>query len=81
MTKKIKGIYLMTCSLGPVNKSKHSQLMRQALLDLSESNIHFQKVNAQACVDRPRFYEGFQQIGYLDQPFSAIVEKQWLKLY
>ena len=80
MNEKIKGIYLMTCSLGQVNKSKHSQLMRKALLDLSESNTDFQKVNAQASVDRPRFYEGFQQIGYLDQPFSVIVEnfQVWL---
>ena len=54
--------------------------MRQALRDLMESNIHFQKVNAKASNDRPRFYEGFQQIGYFDQPFYKIVEnfQVWL---
>lgn len=80
MENKIKGIYLMTCSLGTMNQSKHSQLMRQALLDLMESNTHFQKVNAQASIDRPGFYEGFQQIGYFDQPFYVIVEnfQVWL---
>lgn len=70
----------MTCSLGTINKSKHSRLMRQALLDLMESNTHFQKVNAQVSIDRPRFYEGAQQIGYFDQPFDVIVLnfKKWL---
>jgi hypothetical protein len=81
MANKIKGIYLMTCSLGTANKNKHSQLAGQALRDLKASNTDFQKVHAQASIDRPRFHEAFQQIGYLGQPFDVIASnfKRWLQ--
>ena len=80
MENKIKGIYLMTCSLGTLSESKHSQLAGQALRDLNSSNPDFQKVHRRASIDRPRFHEGFQKIGYKDQPFDVIVSNfmRWL---
>ena len=80
MANEIKGIYLMTCSL-TLNKEKHSQLTSYALEDLLASNTDFQKVNAQASIDRPRFHEGFQKIAYFGQPFDVIVSNfySWLQ--
>jgi hypothetical protein len=80
MADKIKGIYLMTCSLSTLSESKHSQLAGQALRDLNKSNPDFQEVHKQASRDRPRFHEGFQKIGYKGQSFDTIVSNfmRWL---
>ena len=68
----------MTCGLGTVNKSKHTQIAGQALRDLMESNDHFHKLHAQAIIDRPRFYESYQNIDSFGQPFKVILLKNFV---
>jgi uncharacterized protein YndB with AHSA1/START domain len=78
---KIKGIYLMTCSLSTLDKNKHSQLAGEALRYLTANNATFQRVHAQTKIDRPRLNESFQRIGSFGQPFDVLVSnfKIWIE--
>ena len=66
----IKGIYIMSCSPGPADKERHSQLISRALKDLKKRDRRFQRCHAQALRDKPTLYEGIQTMAVVPVGFS-----------
>ena len=80
MSIKYKGIYVMSANKELVSNDQNSQLVRQGLQHLTNSNNFFKLLWIQARTEGPKFHEGMQQIQQQNQPFDVIVAnfKEWL---
>ena len=81
MGTKFKGIYVMTANKNLVREEEISKLVGPGLQGLVNTDKYFNILWVQARNDKPKFYEGTQQIERYEQPLDDIVAnfKEWLK--